>query len=331
MKIVYLCCKEEVTRETGDDLPRETKFYSADLQNIDLLKENHEVITIDVNSNYLEKIKELSPDLIFNAADAFSNIYEEVNLVKSLEDLEIHFTGCNSYTTLLASNKGEAKKLLDKNKISTANFQIFNNKEELLDKTLEFPLILKPTKSDASNGIDEDSVVYDEKSLRKKLDSLFIDYDQILVEKYIDGREFCIPVIGNNEIKVLPILEIDYSQHFENKPKILSFKAKWSKNSNAFKNTYSGVAKNLDMELEKNLKEIAKKVYSLFGCNGYASIDVRLDSQGNIYVLELNPNCYIAKDCDIFKSALEIGITNIELVNKICEVALSKKINLLVN
>ena len=121
MKIVYLCCKEEVTRESGDDLVRDTKFYSADLQNIDLLKENHEVIPIDVNSNYLETIKEINPDVIFNGADGFSNIYDEVKLIKSLENLEIPFTGCSSYTTLLASNKGEAKKLLNKNKISTAN------------------------------------------------------------------------------------------------------------------------------------------------------------------------------------------------------------------
>jgi len=312
-----LYCPEEVVKQEDGLLVREMTVCTADKYLIERLKANgHEVEILEYSTNLVEEIKKINPDFIFNGADAFDGVEFHGNLLKQLEETGIPFSGCNKETTLLFTDKTKAKEFFKRCEVRTPEYQIFETKEQKLNESLQYPLIIKPVDADASEGIDEDSVVHGEEQLNKKLNEVLLRFKKVFVEKYLDGREFCVPVIFNRgEVNILPILEIDFTEHFENKPKILSFKAKWNKNTNAFKNTYSRV-KEAESEVDNKIKETVQKIFTKIDSSGYATIDLRFDKE-NVYVLEVNPNPYLAIECDFIKAAKQVGMTSNEFVDKI--------------
>jgi D-alanine-D-alanine ligase len=304
-------------KEEGD-----VKIFYSYPQDVEIIK-NMKKLPYDISSAFYEDEKDLKKDwkLVFNLCDAFADPGEELKLIEDLEKNQIPYTGCSALTTKICQNKYELKKILKQNDIKCPRGQLFKNIDDRLNEKLKFPLILKLIGENGSFGLDEDSVVFNEEELRKKLSQLFSNFNKrILVEEYIEGREFNIPLIGNENPEKLAILEIDYSQHFENKPKILTYKAKWSKNSLDFKNTYSVIA-DLSKEDEEKLYNIAMQAYKAINCTGYASVDLRQNENGEVYVLEVNSNCYIAPESDILKAAIARGLDYEELLNKIINYA----------
>jgi len=314
MRIVYLHCAEEVERQIDSATIKEKTLYTADKYLVDRLESNnHEVKLVEYSENFAEEIKKINPDYIFNGADALEGGEAYDKLFTELESLDIPFSGCNKEIVNLFTDKVKAKEFFKKCGAILPECRLITDVEQKID--LEFPLIIKPVDTDASEGIDEDSVVYSEEALRKKLAEVLPKFHKVFVDKYINGREFCVPVLFSyGKAEILPILEIDFTEHFEDKPKILSYKAKWSRNTNAFKNTYS-IVKQIEPEIEAKIKETALKVFSKINSSGYATMDIRFDNEA--YVLEVNPNPYLAVECDFIKSAKSIGLSSNELMDKI--------------
>src|SRR3989338_2945172 len=261
-------------------------------------------------------------ELVFNLCDSFNDGKDEYLLVKKLEEKKVAFTGCTSETIFNCLNKYRLKLLLEKNGIKVTRAQLLVSSEEQLK--LDFPLIVKPAQSNGSLGIEEDSVVSDLESFQKKLSTMLKEYGEVMAEEYIGGREFCVTMIGN-EPSLFPILEIDYNDgYFLDKPKVLSYKAKWSKNSNVFKHTYSLLAAGLTAEETKNIQETALKAFKALKCCGYASVDLRMNEQGEVYVLEVNPNAYLAPESDLAKSAWITGMSYEQLLGQLMEFALER-------
>jgi D-alanine-D-alanine ligase len=284
-------------------------------------------LDFSVSSAYFEsdtwKDSAKNSDVIFNLCDAYETPEEEYRLIQELEAMKVPFTGCSSKTSKLCQDKFHTKNVLKKNGIRFPHGELITDPNENFNN-FNYPLILKPLGEDGSNGIDEDSVVFNENQLKKKLSELFVEFKQgILAEEYVDGREFNVPLIGNENPEAMPPLEIDYSEDFEEKPKILTYKAKWSKNSNDFKNTYSKVATLSDDE-KLRLTKTAIAAYKAAECTGYGSVDMRMDKEGKLYVIEVNPNCYIAPEADIVKAAASIEIGYEELLDKIIIYALQR-------
>ena len=301
------------------------RVYYSFPQDIEIIK-TIKKLPYEISSMFYEedKIKLLKKDcLVVNLCDAFSDPEDEIKLIQNLEKNSIPYTGCSSYTTKLCQDKFILKKILEKNNIKCPKGRLFKNAEEKLDNDLKFPLILKLIGEDGSMGLDEDSVIFNEEQLIKKLSQLLSKFNKnVLAEEYIDGREFNVPIIGNENPEALGVLEIDYSQHFENKPKILTYKAKWSKNSLDFKNTYSLIA-DLNGERDKIISA-AILAYKAAKCTGYASVDLRMDNDGNIFVIEVNSNCYIAPESDMLKAAQSIGLSYEQLLDKIINYAIER-------
>ncbi|MEK6874663.1 MAG: ATP-grasp domain-containing protein [Nanoarchaeota archaeon] len=321
MKILVLYSYEEKSQNVP-----EGKIGTADLaivETLRLLGHDVEFRKIDfANVPYADDY-----DVVFNMCDSFDYSLDEPRVPRGLRTQGVAYTGNDAETILLCNDKSICKEFLIRKGVRTPQFQVFESAKDQLNCQLRFPLIVKPVHEDASNGIDEDSVVFDEERLRKKVIGVIELFNQpALVEEYIDGREFCVPVIGNENPQVLPVLEIDYSEaYFENKPKHLSFKAKWSKQSNAFKNTYSIVAKDVPSDLRKRIEETAKKAYLALRMHGYGSVDMRVDNLGNVFVLEVNPNCYIAPEADSVKAAKAAGLEYPIFLQKIAQLALARK------
>ena len=317
MNVLVLCGSQE--GKVGED-----RFYPVDKEIIASLKKiNGLEVTGQIYDE--EELKKLSKDdfsVVFNLCDSFIDGRKEGEMVEHLEKKHIPFTGNSSKPLLLCMDKPAVKKLLQSSHVPCPLFFSVSSSSSQLPENIPFPVIVKPAHEHGSVGIDEDAVVFDKDKFQKKVAKIFEDVKQtLIVEQYIDGREYCIPIIGNAHPTVLPILEIDYSQHFEEKAKILSYKAKWSKQSQVFKNTYSRIS-HMNEELKERLEAIAKKVYVAIGMRGYGTIDVRIDQFGNIYVIDVNMNSYIAPDSDLAKAAAHNGISYLDLLKKIMDFAI---------
>ena len=296
----------------------EQRLYSQDKVIIQTLKNaGHEVHHYFYDRKVLDI---LGKSFIFNLCDSFPDGREEYAYVGLLEQKGFSFTGCPAETVYLCQSKFRQKAVFEDNGIAHPHYQLFTSSEQ--EFTLQFPVILKPTQSNASIGIDDDSVVFNEKELRTKLVAVMEEFKEVMAEEYIDGREFCVPMMGNENPEVLNILEINYAdEYFLDKPKVLSYKAKWSRNSNAFKHTYSMLAEGLNESDRKKVIDLALSAYKAMGCQGYATADIRMNSLGEPFILEVNPNAYIAQESDLAKAAASKGMNYEALLGKILELA----------
>ncbi|MBI4534851.1 MAG: ATP-grasp domain-containing protein [Ignavibacteriae bacterium] len=251
---------------------------------------------------------------------------QEMNVAGIYELLKIPYTGASSITLGTALNKPRVKEILGFHGIRTPNFQVFHASDRIvLKEGLDFPLIVKPSREDASVGIDDRSVVYNLIELRRRVRYIFQEFEQpALVEQYIDGREFNVGILGNKKPVVLPISEIDFSGLTDDMHKIVSYDAKWMHGTIAYDGTKGVCPAKIPSEQESMLKDIALQCYRIIGCRDYARVDFRLTTDGVPYVLEVNPNPDISDDAGFARSARVHGLAFHQIVGKIVEIALER-------
>jgi len=250
----------------------------------------HEFLFIEGDEEAYENLKKLKPDIVFNRAEGIRGESRESHIPAFCEMLGIPYIGSAILTTAIGLDKPMTKVVLEFYGIQTARFQVLSTRDEPLDPRLRFPLILKPSHEGSSMGINIDNVVYGEESLRKKLEEMLETYNQpILVEEFIDGREFTVGVLGNfgpgEEPRVMPILEVDFSRFPKELGNVLGQKAKTVFDSSK---NYICPARIPD-DLRRRLEEISKKAYRVLNCKDFARLDFRMDKRGDLYFLEVNP------------------------------------------
>ncbi len=224
----------------------------------------------------------------------------------------------------LALDKAEAKKILKKVGIATADFQVLTP-QTLSQFSLHFPCIVKPRAEDASHGISPESVVSDFAALEKQVTRVIQSYGgEVIVEEFLDGREFNVTVLGNIDCTVLPPSEIDYTLP-AGMPRLLTYAAKWEAGDLYFKNTKVVCPAKVDAETGKNIADVALAVFRLMGCRGYARVDLRLDGQGRLNVIEVNPNPDISPGSGAARQAVAFGMTYTQFVQKIVNLGLEGK------
>ncbi|MEK6571702.1 MAG: ATP-grasp domain-containing protein [Bacteroidota bacterium] len=274
---------------------------------------------------FLEKEK---PDLVFNLCESLGNVpIHEMHVAGIFELLGLCYTGSRPLTLGLALNKIRVKEILSYHGINSPKFLVYYNLAEVVedDFSLHFPVIVKPSNEDASTGIEANSVVESFVTLKKRVRSVFQQYDQpALVEEFIDGRELNVSIIGNRRPTILPISEIDFSTLPPDLPRILTYGGKWLKGTVAYNGTKGVCPAVLPPSVETKLKETALRVFRLLECRDYARVDFRL-SRGNVlFVLEVNPNPDISDDAGFARSAKASGRTYTQVLQKIIEYALER-------
>ncbi len=145
-----------------------------------------------------------------------------------------------------------------------------------------------------------------------------------MVEEYLDGREFNVSVIGDQDPEVLAISEIDFAGLPEGEPRIVSYRAKWDEESPMFGFTIPICPADLSKRLENRIKDIAIRSHLCVGCRDYARIDMRTDSRGSLYVLEVNPNPDISPKAGFARAARAAGYTYSEMILRISEAAMER-------
>lgn len=272
-------------------------------------------------------LKEYQPDVVFNLCECvFGNTCWEMNIPALLDLFRIPYTGSSPLTLGLCQDKGKVKDILKSQGILTPRYKIF---EKVTDsnKGNSYPLIVKPLHEDGSLGISKGSVVFDEESLSQQVRYVIEEYRQpALVEEFIDGRELNVGLIEENgKVEVLPISEIDYSEFPEGVPKICSYEAKWVAESPEYQKSKPICPAPLEWNLQKGIEQITIKVFRLFGCRDYARVDIRVDKEGNIYILEVNPNPDISPQSGMYRALKVKGMTYEEFVNLLLERACQRK------
>jgi D-alanine-D-alanine ligase len=250
----------------------------------------------------IEMIVEEKAAAIFNLCEGSGvNSSLEMNMAALWSLLGIPYTGCGPKTLALAQDKIIAKLLLKSSGIPTPAYEVFYNSSQ--KTALPFPLIVKPPLEDGSFGITAKSVVTNKRNLNLAVEKIISKYKTpALVEKYIDGREIHVPVVGAKNIDVLPPSETNFSALPEHLPKITTYAAKWLPQTKIFRNTPSICPAKISKSLHQKLINLSKKIYKVFGANAYGRIDFRCDRKGRIFVLEFNPNPDISLDAGFAKA-----------------------------
>lgn len=170
---------------------------------------------------------------------------------------------------------------------------------------------------EASLGISQASIVHNQDKLNERINFIHNKLDQdALIEEFIEGREMYVGVMGNKQLKTLPIWELIFENVDNPEKEIYSENAKWNENYRERKGINTKEAK-LSNEIREKIIKICKKTYKALNLTGYARIDLRLTKDGKIFILEANPNPNIASDDEFAKSANVMGISYNDLIELI--------------
>jgi len=275
----------------------------------------------------VEALRREPPELVFNLAEGFAGKSAlESSVAALLNLLDLRYTGSSHAGLLLAGDKSVAKKILAFHGIPTPQFAAVHRGAVDWADQLEFPLIIKPTQQDASLGVTTGSVVKDVRELLETIERMRDEFGQpALVEEFIDGREFYVGVLGNEKPRALPVMELDFTGFPEGKPRIASFAAKWGDGHAGGGEEYAGTKSvfpvGLDPELEERMQHFAVQAFQALRLRDYGRIDLRVGHDGRIYVLEVNPNCYLERDSEFARAAARSGLPHLDLVHSIVELA----------
>jgi D-alanine-D-alanine ligase len=268
---------------------------------------------------------EWKPHIAFNLLEGFDDVtIFDQNVVSHLELLKLAYTGCNPRGLLLARDKSLSKKLLAYHRIRVPEFEVFRSGRPIRrPRRLTFPLIVKSLTQEASIGISQASVVDSDEKLKERV--MFIHGSvgtAAIAEQYIEGRELYVGIIGNQLLQALPVWELFLANMPAEARRIATDRVKWSTKYQKKYGIESGPAKDLSAETCGDIQHLCKRAYRALELSGYARIDLRMDEQGNTWVLEANPNPQIARGEDFAASADKAGMSYETVLQRILNLGL---------
>ena len=284
-----------------------------------------EPLAIGPALDFCAPLRARGPALVVNLCESLAADSRGEMVVPSvLELLGIPYTGSSALSLGLALHKAKSKELLRARGIPTPEGCTVASLEELPRLALPFPLIVKPSREDASVGIWLDSVVDDWPALHAAVERVLRVFEQpALVERYIDGREIYVPLLGNTPRHVLPMTEIEFGATFGGRPHVVSYAAKWDLESAECRDTRVKVCQLTEQEAER-VEAVARAAFDALECRDYGRVDLRLDLEGIPYVIDINPNCDLHPDAGFARSALAAGMPYSELAERLVQVALKR-------
>jgi len=265
-------------------------------------------------------------DLVFNLTEAYAgDDSKEAHVAAFLDLLAVPYTGAGPQALFLAQDKALAKKVFTFHGIRTPNFASSYRGKIGSMEDLSFPLIVKPGSEDGSVGIDVGSVVKSAKELMERIALVHEHFEcPALIEEFIEGREIYVGVLGSDKPEALPPVELDLSKLPEGMPRIAGKEVKWEKGTEAYDVTRAGVAHDLSEDLGRRIRETALAAYVALGLRDYGRIDLRVAPQGEIYVIEANPNPWLAPEAELAMAAAASGRDYPKLIGEIVEQAVSR-------
>ena len=284
---------------------REISLITASSVTRELKKNNkYKILTIEPDGHFVKKLRKFKPKLVLNL---LHGRYGEDGYIQSvLETEQVKYTHSGVLSSSLAIDKEISKKIFAKNKILTPPYfkfifkRNFNYKNLIkkIDKILKFPVVLKPINEGSSVGVyitKKSSFNYNLMKLQK--------FKEILIEKYIPGREIQAAILGN---KKLGIIEL------KPKRKFYDYKAKYSTSAR----TEHIIPVNLTHANFNKINAIAMKAHKLLKCRGVSRSDFRFYNN-KFYLLELNTQPGMTSLSLVPEIASHNNISFIQLIEEI--------------
>jgi len=310
---------------------KEINVWKTEFDVVSTLREaGHEVRALGVQYELApirEAVESWKPDVVFNLLEEFhSETAFDQNVVSYLELLRVPYTGCNPRGLILARGKALAKKLVAFHRIRTPAFAVVPRGRAIRRPArLSFPLIVKSATEHASVGIAQASVVDSDEKLIERVGFVHERLgSDALVEQYVEGRELYVGVLGNDRLTVLPVWELRFGTMPESATPIATARVKHDVEYQEKWGIWAGAASDLPPAVEAGLPAICKRIYRTIELDGYARLDFRLATTGELYFLEANPNPEIAETEEFAVSAEHAGISYADLLQRICRLGIQR-------
>ncbi|MCF6460706.1 D-alanine--D-alanine ligase family protein [Clostridium sp. Cult3] len=287
-----------------------------------VLSERFDCIDMVFDDNTVGKLKKEKIDLVFNLCNGIRGDARLSQLPAVLEYAGIPYTGSSPLGHGLAYNKIYSCRIFKESGVPTPNFIYVYDIKEIENVNINYPVLVKPKDEGSSRGIHENSLVFNKEELIQRIQKdLEIYNPPMMINEFIEGREFTVGVLGNNDnIDVLPILEVDFSNLPDHLNNIYSFEVKVHYGDK----TLFHVPARLKEETKKKIENTAVKAYKALEMRDYARVDIRL-KDGIPYVLEINSLPGLMKGhSDITKMAEAAGIGYKGLIMKIVKNAIDR-------
>ena len=280
-----------------------------------LKSKDYKVVDIDPKDNLHQQLVDNEIDLAFIA---LHGRYGEDGTIQGYLELEdIPYTGSGVLGSALAMDKISSKRVFEQAEISTPEFIVLKKKEytgsenaikKRIKEKFSFPVVVKPALEGSSLGL---SITKDEEKLLTDIEDAFEYDEEILIEEYIPGKEITVGILGREELEALPVIEI--------RPRagVYDYEAKYTKGATDFV-----MPAPLDKEVYNQAQELSLKSHQVLNCQGVSRVDLRVNPQGEVYVLEVNTIPGMTETSLLPQAAAEKGLKFPELVEKILKLAI---------
>lgn len=300
----------------GTSEEREVSLKSGKAVYEGLKDAGYEVEALDFTPETIHRIREYSPDVVFITLHGKNG--EDGTVQGYLELLGIPYTGSGVLASAVCMNKVITKKLLSYEGLPTADFQVIKKRgfnrdlfnPDLLMEDFGLPLVVKPATQGSSVGT---SIVRESKNIVPALELALSLDEEILVEKFIAGTELTVTVLGKDNLKTLPVIEIVPKNEY------YDYESKYMPGMSDHL-----IPARISEEERERVEEISCKAYDAVGCRGYGRIDLILDRGGNPYILEINTLPGMTGTSLVPDAARAAGIKFPELLDLFVKMALEK-------
>lgn len=289
-----------------------------------LADEGNEVVRIPVamDGRWVERVRRGRFDLAFNLCEGIDGVAElEPAVISVLELFGVPVTGSPAWTASLCLRKPIVNGILDRAGVPVPRWASVR-RGGAIPRGVGFPAICKPAAEDASIGIEQRSVVRTTRELSARLDAMLARWDEVLVQRFVDGREVNVGILGD---AVLPIAEIDFAAMPRGMWRIVSYRSKWQPGTDEDLGSLPRCPAPLPPRVATRVRNVALAAWKEVGGRGYGRVDLRIDPTGRPWVLEVNANPDIAPDAGLARMARVAGIEYPALVRTICELALEHR------
>jgi D-alanine-D-alanine ligase len=279
------------------------------------------VVRIPVNPDgrWVERVRRGKFDLAFNLCEGIDGVAAlEPAVVAVLELFNVPYTGSSSATTSLSLRKHVVNSLLERAGLPVPAWRL-SRRGAVIDG-IAFPAICKPAAEDASIGIEQRSVVRSQRALAARLREMHECWDEVLVQQFVDGREVNVGILGD---EVLPVAEIDFGAMPRGMWRIVSYTSKWTVGSDEDLGAKPRCPADLPDALTAECQRVALAAWTAVGGAGYGRVDMRIDANGQPWILEVNANPDIAPDAGLARMARTAGIEYPQMIRAVCADALS--------
>lgn len=284
-----------------DTVKRDGHFNPEDIDTIVRLKEalaelpEYQFEFLDNHASLLSELRANPPKMVLNLCDEGWNndAFMELHVPAMLEMMRIPYTGAGPACLGLCYNKALIRAIAADLDVPVPLETFYDPDDQAATLPSAFPALVKPNYGDSSIGIRQNAVVQSPDQLFAYLEQLRLELPgrPVLIQEFLSGTEYSVGIVGNPgmTMRTLPPLEVDYSNLDPGLPPILGYESKWIPDSPYWTQIKHHEAR-VDEEVRRKLFDYSTRLFERLECRDYARFDFRTDAQGEIKLLEVNPN-----------------------------------------